>query len=177
MADICVVAHVDDATCKLIAELPDGVWLPAAVLAQRACNTKLTGVVYDRCGKPIWRAHYSRKVTESQWQLLIVKWGGCFHCGANPGICQRHHIEPVSRSGPTRLDNLAPACWTCHQPQLTGSRMQRPLLRIGVAVTQCEPPLLGASAVGAGPSHRSGVTPARARFAFDAGVEAASRQR
>ena len=113
-ADICVLAHVDDDTGELIAELPDGERLPTAVLEQLSCNAKLTGVVYDRCGKPIWRTHSRRTVTEAQWQLLIAKWGGCFHCGANPGICQGHHIEPASRGGPTKLDNLVPACWTCH---------------------------------------------------------------
>ena len=113
-ADICAVAHVDDATGELIAELPDGERLPKAVLEQLSCNAKLTGVVYDRLGKPIWRTHSRRTVTEAQWQLLIAKYGGCFHCGANPGICQGHHIEPASQGGPTKLDNLVPACWTCH---------------------------------------------------------------
>ena len=113
-ADICVVAHVDDATGELIAELPEGERLPKAVLEQLSCNAKLTGVVYDRCGKPIWRTQSRRTVTEAQWQLLIAKWGGCFHCGANPGICQGHHIEPASQGGPTKLDNLVPACWSCH---------------------------------------------------------------
>ena len=37
-ADICVVAHVDDATGELIAELPDGERLPKAVLEQLGCN-------------------------------------------------------------------------------------------------------------------------------------------
>ena len=114
LADICVVAHVDDDTGELIAELPDGERLPAEVLEELSCNAKLTGVVYDRTGKPIWRTTSRRTVTESQWQLLIAKWGGCFHCGANPGICQGHHIEPACRGGPTKLDNLVPACWTCH---------------------------------------------------------------
>ena len=113
-ADICVIAHVDDATGELIAELPDGERLPKTVLEQLACNAKLTGVVYDRKGKPIWRTQSRRTVTESQWQLLIAKWGGCFHCGANPGICQGHHIEAASQGGPTKLDNLVPACWSCH---------------------------------------------------------------
>ena len=113
-ADICVVAHVDDATGELIAELPDGERLPKTVLEQLACNAKLTGVVYDRKGKPIWRTQSRRTVTEAQWQLLIAKWGGCFHCGANPGICQGHHIEAASQGGPTKLDNLVPACWSCH---------------------------------------------------------------
>ena len=47
-ADICVVAHVDDDTGKLIAELPDGVRLPQAVLEEFSCNAKFTGVEYDR---------------------------------------------------------------------------------------------------------------------------------
>ena len=114
-ADICVVAHVDDATGELIAELPDGVRLPRAVLEQLSCNARLTGAVFDRTGKPIWRTEARRTATEAQWQLLIAKWGGCFHCGANPGICQAHHIDPACRGGPTKLDNLVPACWSCHQ--------------------------------------------------------------
>ena len=113
-ADICVVAHVDDDTGQLIAELPDGVRLPQQVLEQLACNAKVCGVVYDRKGKPIWRTQARRTVTEAQWQLLIARYGGCFHCGANPAICQGHHIEPVSQGGPTKLDNLVPACWSCH---------------------------------------------------------------
>ena len=114
-ADICVVAHVDDATGELIAELPDGVRLPRAVLEQLSCNARLTGAVFDRTGKPIWRTEARRTATEAQWQLLITKWGGCFHCGANPGICQAHHIDPACRGGPTKHDNLVPACWSCHQ--------------------------------------------------------------
>ena len=113
-ADICVVAHVDDATGELIAELPDGVRLPQSVLEQLACNAKVCGVVYDRKGKPIWRTEARRTVTEPQWQMLIARYGGCFHCGANPAMCQAHHIEPVSQGGPTKLDNLVPACWGCH---------------------------------------------------------------
>ena len=113
-ADICVVAHVDDATGELIAELPDGVRLPQSVLEQLACNARVCGVVYDRRGKPIWRTEARRTVTEPQWQMLIARYGGCFHCGANPAMCQAHHIEPVSQGGPTKLDNLVPACWGCH---------------------------------------------------------------
>ena len=113
-ADICVVAHVDDATGDLIAELPDGVRLPQSVLEQLACNSRVCGVVYDRKGKPIWRTEARRTVTEPQWQMLIARYGGCFHCGANPAMCQAHHIEPVSQGGPTKLDNLVPACWGCH---------------------------------------------------------------
>ena len=56
-ADICVVAHLDEATGKLVAETPEGQRLPNAVLEELACNAKFTGVLYDHDGKPIWRAH------------------------------------------------------------------------------------------------------------------------
>ena len=113
-ADICVVAHVDEATGKLVAELPDGARLPNSVLEELACNAKFTGVVYDRRGRPIWRAHSVRRATEAQRQLLIARDGGCFACGAHPDICDAHHVRPVSEGGPTSLDNMVLACWRCH---------------------------------------------------------------
>ena len=113
-ADICVVAHVDDDTGKLIVELPDGARLPQAVLEEIACNARLTGVVYDRAGKPIWRVHSCRTATEAQRQILFALYGGCFHCGANPAMCQIHHIKPVSQGGSTKLENMVPVCWDCH---------------------------------------------------------------
>ena len=113
-ADICVVAHVDDATGQLIAELPDGVRLPPSVLEQLACNAKFTGVVYDTKGRPIWRAQSVRCATEAQRQLLIARDGGCFACQAHPDMCQAHHVRPVSQGSATSIDNMVLACWNCH---------------------------------------------------------------
>ena len=113
-ADICVVAHVDEVTGKLIAELPDDVRLPQSVLEELACNARLTGVIYDRRGRPIWRAHSVRRATKAQRQLLIARDGGCFACGAHPDICDAHHVRPVSQGGATSLDNMVLACWRCH---------------------------------------------------------------
>ena len=114
-ADICVVAHVDNATGELIAELPDGARLPSDVLDELACNAKFTGLVYDRHGRPIWRTHSVRTATKAQRQILFARYGGCFHCAAHPALCQIHHIKPVSQGGSTRLDNMVPVCWDCHQ--------------------------------------------------------------
>ncbi len=47
VADICVVAHVDGATGRLVADLPDGTRLPRAVLEELSCNARLTGLVED----------------------------------------------------------------------------------------------------------------------------------
>ncbi len=114
IADICVVAHVDAETGRLIAELPDGVRLPPSVLEELACNARFTGVVYDREGRPIWRAHSVRCATEAQRQLLIARDGGCFACGAHPDMCQAHHVKPVSQGGATSIANMVLACWGCH---------------------------------------------------------------
>ena len=113
-ADISVVAHVDDDTGRLIGELPDGSRLPRSVLDELTCNATITGVIFDRSGKPIWRTTAGRDATETQRRLLNARWGGCFHCGANFAICQPHHIDPVSQGGQTHIKNLVPACWGCH---------------------------------------------------------------
>ncbi len=113
-ADITLVAHVDDATGELIAELSDGTRLPDAVLEELSCNTRWTGLIYDRVGDAIWRSRSRRTVTETQWQTLLTIYGGCFHCGAPPNICQAHHIIPYSRGGATSVKNMVMVCWNCH---------------------------------------------------------------
>ena len=114
VADICVVAHVDDATGKLIAELPGGDRLPRSVLEEIACNAKWTGMVYDARGALLWQGHSKRTATAAQRKALKALYGGCFACGADFEICQAHHVRPVSEGGPTNVDNMVPACWGCH---------------------------------------------------------------
>jgi len=114
IADITLVAHVDDATGELIAELSDGTRLPPAVLEELSCNTRWTGLVYDRVGDAIWRSRSRRTVSETQWQTLLTTYGGCFHCGAPPSICQAHHIIPYSRGGATSVKIMVMVCWNCH---------------------------------------------------------------
>ena len=114
-ADICVVAHLDEDSGKLVAETPEGQRLPDSILEELACNAKFTGLLYDHDGKPIWRARSVRSATKAQRQILFARYGGCFHCAAHPAMCQIHHIQPVSQGGSTKLDNMVPVCWDCHQ--------------------------------------------------------------
>ena len=88
--------------------------LPSSVLEELACNARFTGIIYDRRGRPIWRAHSVRRATKAQRQLLIARDGGCFACGAHADICDAHHVRPVSQGGATSLDNMVLACWRCH---------------------------------------------------------------
>ena len=114
IADICVVAHVDDATGELIAETPAGDRLPRQVLEELACNAAITPTIYDRRGVLLWQGHSKRTATAAQLKALKAIYGGCFACGFDFERCQAHHVEPVSRGGPTDIDNLVPACWSCH---------------------------------------------------------------
>ena len=114
VADICVVAHVDDATGKLIAEIPGGDRLPRSVLEELACNAEITPAIYDTRGALLWQGHSKRTATSTQLKALKALYGGCFACGADFDICQAHHVKPVSEGGPTNVDNMVPACWGCH---------------------------------------------------------------
>ncbi len=114
VADITVLAHVDDATGELIGELSDGSKLPTAALEELSCNARWAGLVFDRAGDAIWRSRSRRTVTDTQWQALLATYGGCFHCGVPAGMCQAHHITPYSQGGATNLKNLIMVCWNCH---------------------------------------------------------------
>ncbi len=114
VADITVLARVDDTSRDLIYELSDGSRLPTAVVEELTCNARLTGLVYGRNGDALWRTRSRRTVSETQWQALLANYGGCFHCGAAPDMCQAHHITAFSRGGATSLDNLIMVCWNCH---------------------------------------------------------------
>ena len=114
IADICVVAHVDDATAKLIAEIPGGDRLPRSVLEELACNAEITPAIYNTRGALLWQGHSKRTATSTQLKALKTLHGGCFACGADFDMCQAHHVKPVSEGGPTNIDNMVPACWGCH---------------------------------------------------------------
>ena len=114
IADICVVAHVDDATAKLIAEIPGGDRLPRSVLEELACNAEITPAIYNTRGALLWQGHSKRTATSTQLKALKALHGGCFACGADFDMCQAHHVKPVSEGGPTNIDNMVPACWGCH---------------------------------------------------------------
>ena len=114
IADICVVAHVDDATGTLIAEIPGGDRLPPSVLDELACNAEITPAIYDTRGALLWQGHSKRTATAAQLKALRALYGGCFACGADFDMCQAHHVKPVSEGGPTNVDNMVPACWGCH---------------------------------------------------------------
>ena len=114
LADICVVAQVDEDTGRLVAEIPGGERLPESVLHQIACNARLTGTIYGGRGTLLWQGHAKRTATKAQRKALKAIYGGCFACAAPFDICDAHHVNPVLLGGPTDVDNMVPACWMCH---------------------------------------------------------------
>ena len=114
IADICVVAHVDDDTGELIVATPGGDRLPRSVLEELACNASITPTIYDRRGALLWQGHSKRTATATQLKALKGIYGGCFACGFDFDLTQAHHVRPVFQGGPTDIDNLVPACWHCH---------------------------------------------------------------
>ena len=115
VADIAVVWHANASTEQALAEIAGGERLPAAVLEELMCNAAITGLIYDTEGVPLWRGQTRRRATEAQIKALIARYGGCFHCGAHPAMCQAHHIKPWSQGGSTDITNMVLACWNCHQ--------------------------------------------------------------
>ena len=114
-ADITIVQHLSAEGTDAFAEIAGGGVIPRSVLEEHFCNARITGVVFNSEGMPLWHGHAKRRATKAQMSALRARYGGCGGCGANMWICDGHHVEPVSRGGRTDIDNMMLLCWACHQ--------------------------------------------------------------
>ena len=114
-ADITIVQHLDADGTNAFAEVAGGGVIPQSVLEEHFCNARIKGVVFSSEGLPLWHGHTKRVATRAQMNALRARYGACGGCGADMWICDGHHIEPVSRGGPTNIDNMMLLCWWCHQ--------------------------------------------------------------
>ena len=114
LADIAVVAHLDEETSRIVAQLANGEPLPPSVLEQLMCRSAITPLLYGSSGVPLWRGVTRRSATAAQHQALISRDGGCSGCRANPALCDDHHVRPVSEGGTTDISNMTLLCWDCH---------------------------------------------------------------
>ena len=114
-ADITIVQHLDADGTKAFAEIAGGGAIPQSVLEEHFCNAPIRGVVFSGEGVPLWHGHTRRRATKAQMNALRARYGACGGCGADMWISDGHHIEPVSRGGPTNIDNMMLLCWICHQ--------------------------------------------------------------
>ena len=114
-ADITIVQHLDAAGTEAFAEVAGGGVIPQSVLEEHFCNAQIKGVVFSGEGVPLWHGHAKRLATKAQMNALRARYGACGGCGVDMWICQGHHVEAVSRGGPTNIDNMMLLCWACHQ--------------------------------------------------------------
>ena len=114
-ADIAIVQHLSADGTRDFAEIAGGAVIPQSVLEEHMSNAKITGIVFSDKGVPLRHGHTKTIATEAQFRALIAKYGGCAGCGAQPLLCQAHHINPVSQGGATDITNMIPLCWHCHQ--------------------------------------------------------------
>lgn len=96
-----------------VAQLLDGQPLPQPVLERLACNSAITGVVFEK-GEPIWVGRQHRHATHAQTKALIARDKGCIGCSAGVNRCEAHHIIAWQDNGPTDIDNLVLVCKRCH---------------------------------------------------------------
>ena len=114
-ADITIVQHLSADGSNAFAEVGGGGVIPQSVLEEHFCNARITGVVFSGEGVPLWHGHAKRLATKAQMNALRARYGACGGCGADMWMCQGHHVEAVSRGGPTNIDNMMLVCWACHQ--------------------------------------------------------------
>ena len=114
-ADIALVARLDPETEKLMASTADGDPLPVGVIERLAGESSWFGLVLGARGVPMWKGRNIRRASESQFQALMVLYGGCAGCGEpDEDLLNAHHMDPFAWGGRTDLDNLLPLCWGCH---------------------------------------------------------------
>lgn len=114
-ADVTIVQHLTAEGDKAFAEVAGGGTIPQSVFEEHMCNARYRGAVFSSKGIPLWQGHATSSVTEAQKAALIALYGACGGCGAHHGLCDGHHIDPLSQGGPTDIDNLMLLCWECHR--------------------------------------------------------------
>ena len=112
--DITIVQHLTAEGDRAFAEIAGGDTIPQSVLEEHMCNAHYRGAVFSSKGVPLWQGHRKSAVTDAQKAALVASYGRCGGCGAHHGLCDAHHIVPLSRGGPTDIDNLILLCWECH---------------------------------------------------------------
>ena len=115
VTDLATDLHLDPAA--LTAELIGTATVPAAVLDHLACVSPLVGMIFGQQGEILWQGRHVRHATAAQFLALIVRDKGCVLCGADPQLCEAHHLIPWTAPlrGETDIDNLALVCRDCHR--------------------------------------------------------------
>ena len=84
-------------------------------LQRLGCDAEIYGIIFDEHGLPLHHSRKTRTVSPQQWRVLLARDRGCVICGANPSLCQAHHVKFWSLGGPTDIDNLVLLCHAHHR--------------------------------------------------------------
>lgn len=112
--DVGGARHIDYE--QLATELIGSGPIPTVVTEYLACNSDWVGVIFGQNGEVLWQGRKVRYPTKAQILALTVRDQGCVLCGANPDVCEAHHLIPwnAPSKGRTDIDGLALLCVDCH---------------------------------------------------------------
>ncbi|MEM9517821.1 MAG: DUF222 domain-containing protein [Actinomycetota bacterium] len=101
---------LDEIAGELIGDGP----LPDSTVQRILCESGLDVIITADDGQPLWLGRTTRNVSAAQWRALIERDEGCVVCGAEPSMCEAHHVVWWSRHGSTDITNLVLLCTACH---------------------------------------------------------------
>jgi hypothetical protein len=78
------------------------------------CDAEITTVVMGEDGQPMRVGRTRYQPSRAQRRAVIARDRVCIGCGADALRCEIHHLWWWEKGGPTDIDNLALACWSCH---------------------------------------------------------------
>ena len=91
--------------------------LPKTVAERYCCDSAIHRVITDGRAGILDVGTATRVLTAAMWTALVIRDGHCRFPGCDrPATwCDGHHIQWVSKGGPTRLDNLVLLCRRHHK--------------------------------------------------------------
>jgi len=108
------------------AEIVRGGPLPQCALQRLMCDASVAPMIVNRRGQALWLGQAKDTASDAQWKALVARDAGCVVCGAEPSMCEAHHVVFRRDRGPTDIDNLVLLC-TYHHHELhdRGLTLQR----------------------------------------------------
>jgi hypothetical protein len=91
--------------------------IPAATLQRLACDADATDIAASSAGEPLDLGRARRTAPPQMRRALVKRFQGCSWpgCDRPPAWTEAHHIQPWSKGGRTKVDNLVTLCRVHHR--------------------------------------------------------------
>jgi hypothetical protein len=111
-----VVVDYDDLVAGRGGQTVDGALLNGAAIQSLLCDANVHRVVTKGASTVIDYGTATRVVGNNLWNALVLRDRRCRFegCERSYRFCEAHHVVPVMKGGPTRLDNLVLKCSRHH---------------------------------------------------------------